>query len=83
MESSDDEDDEDDDEEEDDEEDDDDDDDDKEDSEDEDEDSDDGPADCKRFLSDVMEELKSDGVDTQALWQVLMSPPFYHSPLIC
>lgn len=85
--SSDDEDDEDEEEEEDEDDEDDDDDDDKDDSEDEEEDSDDEPADCKRFLSDVMEELKCDGVDTQALWQVLMylllfTPPlsFFSSP---
>jgi hypothetical protein len=70
-------DDEDDEEEEEDEEEEDDDDDDDDDSEEE-SDSDDEPPDCKRFLSDVMEELKSQGVDTQALWQVFI---FFAPPL--
>jgi hypothetical protein len=45
-------------------------------------DSDDEPPDCKRFLSDVMEELKSQGVDTQALWQVFIFFAPLPSPLL-
>ena len=75
-------DDEDDDSEEDEEEEEEDDDDDDDDDSEEESDSDDEPPDCKRFLSDVMEELKSQGVDTQALWQVFISFPPLPSPLL-
>ena len=41
----------------------------EEEEEEEEDDEDDEPADCKRYLCDVLEVLQGDGVDVRALWQ--------------